>query len=84
MVSLDGYLSGPAGELDWHVVDKEFFEYAEDMLNTADCILSGRKTYEMMAAYWPTPEARLNDPVIASKMNGLPKIVCSKTLAAVQ
>ena len=84
MVSLDGYLEGPGGELDWHIVDKEFFDYAEDMLNSVDCILFGRKTYEMMAAYWPTPDVKLNDPVIANKMNTLPKIVFSKTLTSVQ
>ena len=83
-VSLDGYIAGPDGELDWHLVDKDFLDYAEDMLNSVDTILFGRKTYEMMADYWPKPEPRVNDPVIAGKMNGLPKIVFSKTLDKVE
>jgi len=83
-VSLDGYIAGPNGELDWHIVNKEFLDYAEDMLNSVDTILFGRVTYEMMAAYWPKPEPKANDPVIASKMNGLPKIVFSKTLDKVE
>jgi dihydrofolate reductase len=83
-VSLDGYIAGPNGELDWHVVNKEFLDYAEDMLNSVDTILFGRVTYEMMAAYWPMPEPKANDPVIAGKMNGLPKIVFSKTLDRVE
>ena len=79
-VSLDGYIAGPNGELDWHMVNKEFLDYAEDMLNSVDTILFGRVTYEMMADYWTKPEVKVNDPVIAGKMNGLPKIVFSKTL----
>jgi dihydrofolate reductase len=84
MVSLDGYFDGPNGELDWHVVNNEFIEYAEDMLNSVDCILFGRRTYQMMAAYWTMPEVKLNDPVIAGKMNSLTKIVFSKSLDSVE
>jgi dihydrofolate reductase len=80
LVSLDGYQAGPNGELDWFTVDKEFLEYAEDMMNSVDIILFGRITYEMMAAYWPMDHAKTSDPIVAGKMNGLPKIVFSKTL----
>ncbi|MFI5136275.1 MAG: dihydrofolate reductase family protein [Sphingobacteriales bacterium] len=66
------------------MVDGEFLNYAEDMLNSVDCILFGRKTYQMMAPYRTTPEAKSNHPVIAAKMNGLPKIVFSKTLDNVE
>jgi dihydrofolate reductase len=79
-VSLDGYLAGSNGELDWHKVDKEFHDYAENMLESVDIILFGRITYQMMAAYWPADHAVTNDPIIAGKMNSLPKIVFSKTL----
>jgi dihydrofolate reductase len=84
LVSLDGYFDGPNGELDWFTVEDEFFAYAAEMLNSMDYILFGRKTYQMMAAYWPTPEAKSNDPVVAAKMNDLPKIVFSKTLDKVE
>ena len=40
----------------------------------------GRVTYEMMASYWPTPAAAKNDPVVAERMNGLSKVVFSRTL----
>ncbi len=79
-VSLDGYLAGPGGDLSWHNVNDEFIKYAEDMLESVDTILFGRLTYEMMAAYWPAEHAVTNDPIIAGKMNTLPKIVFSKTL----
>ena len=45
-----------------------------------DALVFGRKTYEGMVAYWPTPEAIASDPIVAGKMNGLAKIVVSKTL----
>jgi dihydrofolate reductase len=41
---------------------------------------SGRVTYDLMASYWPTPLAAQNDPVVAERMNSLPKIVFSRTL----
>jgi len=83
-VSLDGYIEGPNKELDWHLVDREFLDYAEDMLNSVDTILFGRVTYEMMAAYWSRSEVKKDDPIIAGKMNSLPKIVFSKTLDSVE
>jgi dihydrofolate reductase len=43
-------------------------------------LLFGRITYELMAGYWPAPLALKNDPVIAERMNTLPKVVFSRTL----
>ncbi len=80
MVSLDGFIAGPNGELDWHLVDPEFIRYSEEMLHAADMIVFGRITYELMAAYWPLPENIKGDPVVAERMNGLPKTVFSRTM----
>jgi dihydrofolate reductase len=80
MVSLDGYFEGTNRDINWHVVDDEFNEFALDQLNTLDVLLFGRVTYGLMASYWPTSEALTNDPIIAGKMNTTPKIVFSKTL----
>ncbi len=80
LVTLDGYFEGPNREIDWHNVDAEFNEYAIDMLNSVDTLLFGRVTYELMANYWPTPSAKKDDPIVAEKMNTLPKIVFSRTL----
>lgn len=80
MVSLDGYFEGPNREIDWHVVEEEFNTYASGLLDSVDMLIFGRVTYQLMASYWSTPFAIRNDPVIASKMNALPKIVFSKTL----
>ncbi len=80
MVSLDGFFEGPNHELDWHNVDAEFNEFAAGQLNEVGAVLFGRRTYQMMAGYWPTPFAKENDPIVAEKMNILPKIVFSRTL----
>ena len=80
MSSLDGYYEGPNQEFDWPVVDDEFLAFSVEQLDEADTLLFGRTTYEGMAAYWPTPEAIADGPAVASRMNGYPKIVVSRTL----
>jgi dihydrofolate reductase len=80
MATLDGFFAGPNGEIDWHHVDEEFNDFAIDQLGLADGLLFGRVTYQLMASYWPTEAAIRNDPVVAGKMNTLPKIVFSRTL----
>jgi dihydrofolate reductase len=61
-------------------VDPEFQEFAEKNSNSGNTLLFGRATYELMAGYWPSPEALKTDPVIARGMNNSPKIVFSRTL----
>jgi len=80
LVTLYGFFAGPNGELDWFIVDEEFNEYANDLLSKVDALLFGRVTYQLMADYWPSPSATRDDPIIADRMNNLPKIVFSKTL----
>lgn len=81
MTSLDGYFEGSKPwSLEWHNVDGEFNDFAIGQLREADTLLFGRKTYEGMAAYWPGPAAVQDDPVVAGLMNGLPKVVFSKSL----
>lgn len=77
LVTLDGLIAGPNGELDWFRADEEFLAYARNFCRSIAAILFGRRTYEMMAAYWPTAEAIKNDPIIAERMNNLPKVVVS-------
>jgi len=79
-MTLDGFFEGPNKELDWHNVDKEFNEFASEQLLSADILLFGRITYELMKSYWPTETGTKDDPIIAEKMNTMPKIVFSRTL----
>ena len=68
VVTVDGYYEGPKGEFDWPVVDDEFNEFGLEQLDEIDTLLFGRVTYQGMAAYWPTPAAREDDPRVAAKM----------------
>jgi len=79
LMSLDGFFEGPRQNIDWFMVDDEFFDYAKEMLRAADTLLFGRATYEHMAGYWP----KAPSDEIADKMNGLPKLVASRTLQQV-
>jgi dihydrofolate reductase len=76
-VSLDGFVGTSSGEVDWifSSVDDELRAYRLDMLWRAGVHIMGRRTYEDMAAYWPT-----SDHPYAAPMNELPKVVFSKTL----
>jgi dihydrofolate reductase len=80
MMTLDGYYEGPNGEFDFWVVDEEFDEFSVEQRDQVDTLVFGRVTYEGMAAYWPTPAAEEDDPMVAARMNSLPKIVVSRTL----
>jgi dihydrofolate reductase len=80
-VTLDGFFEGTnKWDIRWHNVDEEFQEFAIGQLDATDTILFGRVTYEGMAAYWTTVDVMKNDPIMAGKMNSLPKIVFSATL----
>jgi dihydrofolate reductase len=80
VTSLDGFYEGPNGEFDWLIPDGEFNDFAVRQLDEADTLGFGRATYEHMAAYWPTDQARGNDPAITSRMNTKPKLVFSTAL----
>ena len=83
-VSLDGYFAGPNGEIDWFVSSShgqtEEDKFAVDSLKSTDILLFGRITYELMARYWPTADAMKNSPILAERINDVPKIVFSRTL----
>jgi len=86
VMSLDGFVSGPNGELDWFVHSgfmkgTEFGEYARSLISSVGTILLGRLTYEEFVSYWPT--AKDNDPVITERINNLPKFVFSRSLEKV-
>jgi dihydrofolate reductase len=60
--------------------DAEFNAFVADNAKSGGMLLLGRITYELMSSYSPTPQAKENDPVVAERMNDLPKVVFSKTL----
>jgi len=80
MVTANGFYERGPWEIDWHNTDEEFNDFAIAQLDQMDTLVFGRKTYEGMARYWPSPEAVASDPGVAGRMNGLSKLVVSKTL----
>ena len=64
-VSLDGFVAGPNGEMNWIKVDEEIFDYVGKRIGESDTALYGRVTYDMMEGYWPTagdgPDASKHD-----------------------
>ena len=89
-LSLDGVMQGPGAPDEdrsggfahggWHLpyVDEDFMKAATEGMAETGGFLFGRKTYEIMAAHWPSqPDS---DP-FAAVLNGLPKYVASRTLS---
>jgi dihydrofolate reductase len=83
-VTLNGYFKGPKGDISWHRHGAEENEYAAEGLKSGSTLLFGRVTYEMMASFWPTPDAIKRDPIVAEGMNNADKIVFSRTLNKVE
>ena len=79
-VTLDGFMAGPNGELDWAIQDDEVTQNSKEGNYSIDTFLFGRVTYDMMASFWPTPTGKSANPVFAEALNNTPKIVFSTTL----
>lgn len=83
-ISLDGFVAGLNGELNWVKIDEEIFNHVGQRIRTGDTALYGRVTYQMMESYWPTagdkPNATKHDIEHSKWYNNAHKIVLSKTL----
>lgn len=79
-VTLDGFMAGPNGEIDWAIPDDEVTQNSQQGQDSVDMFLFGRVTYDMMASFWPTPAGKSAKRVFADALNNIPKIVFSKTL----
>lgn len=82
--SLDGFVAGTKGELNWVTVNDEIFEFVATMTARADTALYGRVTFQMMEAYWPKagekPNASKHDKEHSIWYKNVAKVVLSKTL----
>ncbi|MFL5625031.1 MAG: dihydrofolate reductase family protein [Ktedonobacteraceae bacterium] len=83
-ITLDGFIAGPNGEMDWVMVDDEMGKYEDDIVSSADTLMLGRVTYESFAGAWPkvpeNPSVSEGEKEYARKLNAMRKIVFSKTL----
>jgi dihydrofolate reductase len=86
-VSLDGYISGPDGDINWTPPDEQVFRSHIDEIRGVGTYLLGRRLYETML-YWetadPDPELEASRVEWAGLWKALPKVVFSTTLSAVQ
>lgn len=86
-VSLDGFIAGPAGEIDWGVPDEELHRFHNQQTRELGVHLCGRRLYEAMVS-WETADQdpSASDVVVefARTWQQLPKIVFSTTLDTVE
>ncbi len=85
VISLDGFVAGPEGELNWENQDPEIGKFLiEDLLKTVDSMIIGRVLYQGFEQYWPSVAKDPNAPkVLADFANWLadcPKFVFSNSL----
>ena len=83
-MSVDGYIAGPNGEMDWMVWnwDDKLKEYVNELTEPVDSILLGRKMTEGFISYWSDVMTKPDNPdyAFAKKMIEIPKVVFTKTL----
>ena len=83
-ISLDGFVAGLNGEMDWIKVDEEIFNYVGKRISEGDTALYGRVTYQMMENYWPTagdkPAATRHEIEHSKWYSKVHKVVLSKTM----
>lgn len=86
LVTLDGYVGGPAGELDWHRIDPAMHEVFNEAQRDIGAYVMGRRTYEVMRG-WDELGGNPGDaPEIRSfhaDWVARPKLVFSRTLREV-
>jgi len=82
-ISADGYFTDAGGDIGWaHASgqDPEFAAWVGKNAGSGGELLFGRKTYQMMEAFWPTPLAAEQMPEVAKGMNAAKKHVASRTI----
>jgi len=85
-VTIDGFVAGPNGQLDWMTRDADEKGLAEiiRLTDTSDTILLGRKMTDGFTTYWESVPASSPEYDFAQKMVNTPKVVFSKTAKSVK
>lgn len=79
-ITVNGFFKGQHDDTNWHSHGGEAAKFANEASGSDNILLFGRKTFEMMASFWPTPTAAELFPIVAENMNRSQKIVCSNKL----
>src|SRR5205809_7542638 len=87
-ITVDGFVAGPEGQLDWMTwdMDEKLIAFINHLTDTSDTILLGRKMTEGFIKYWEGVVANTSSPehAFGRKMVETPKVVFTKTLARVE
>ena len=86
-VSLDGYIEGPGGDIEWAAPGEELHRHFNETEREVGAAFYGRRLYENMSAYWPTAD---EDPLATPEVieyagiwRRMQKVVFSTTLESV-
>ena len=84
-ITVDGFVAGPEGQLDWMTreMDPKLLELIVHLTDTSDTILLGRKMTEGFITYWESVKPESPEYEFAQKMVNTPKIVFSNTIKRV-
>jgi dihydrofolate reductase len=86
-VSLDGFIAGPEGEIDWSAPDEELHRFHNEQTREIGVHLYGRRLYETMT-FWESaeenPSLQDHELEFARIWREMPKIVFSTTLEKVE
>ncbi len=83
-VSADGYFTDANNDMSWAhgaPTDSEWNAFVQENAKGGGALMFGRVTFELMAKFWSTPIAAQMNPVVAERMNAMPKYVPSRTLS---
>ncbi len=88
LVSLDGFIEAPNGDISWTNPDDELHQHFNDQEAGLDILFYGRRLYETMTAFWPTADQDPAAPRVVVEYAKIwkekKKIVFSKTLQKVE
>src|SRR5512134_622787 len=81
-MSIDGFIAGPHGELDWLISkwDNELKKYVYNLTRPVDCIVLGKNLAYNFIDTWEKRNRDKTADSFARKMAETPKVVFSKTL----
>jgi dihydrofolate reductase len=85
-MSVDGFVAGPEGQLDWmtFAMDEKLLAFINQLTDTSDTILLGRKMTEGFIQYWEQVQPTSPEYEFAQKMVGMPKVVFSRTAKKIE